>query len=893
MKKLRVLALRVAGLLSRDRREQEFAAEIESHVQMQIEDNLRAGMTPDEARRAALLKLGGIDQTKQAYRERGTIPLIESLLNDLRYTLRQSRKNPGFTLTVIIVLALGIGASTAIFSAVYPILFRPLPYPGADRIMMVWENRRGEQPLYPAFATFYGLSQRNRSFETLAVMRPWQPAMIGTGEPARLEGQTVSADFFRVLGVIPALGRDFQTSDDQFHGPNNVILSDRLWRTRFAADPAIVGRKITLGDNPYTVIGVMPASFENVLAPATELWSSLQDNPALPMDGREWGHNLQMIGRLRAGVSRQAAQSESTVILHALGQEYAKGYDNTGGASQAMLVYRLQDDITRDVKPALLAIVGGVGLVLLIACVNVINLLLARGAQRRGEFAMRVALGAGRRRLLQQLLTESLLLALVGGVLGIALAQAGVRVLVALSPADLPRLNAIHIDSAAFLFTFAITTALGLIVGVIPALHAARSDPQSGLRKSSRTATGTQQFTRRALVIAELAIALVLLVSAGLLLRSVQRLFAMPPGFQPSHLLTMQVQDYSSRPVAEAAQPAFDAARARFYEQALQAVRNVPGVQSAAFTSQLPLSGDFEGNSMYFESLPVDKAIGTYRYEVTPEYFATMRIPLVRGRLLTQDDKAGAPGAVLISESLAKRVFPNRDPLGQRVRMGPDLGHPERPWHTVVGVVGNVKQASLALDDGNAFYTTPMQWAWVDNAQSLVVRTSGDPTLLIPAIRSAIWSVDKDQPIVRVATMDTLLAESEAQRHFALVLFEAFALVGLLLAATGIYGVLSGSVTERTREIGVRAALGASPAGILGLVLGQGMKLAGLGVVIGLIGALAASHALTTLLFGVSERDPVTYIGVTAALLAVAALACWIPARRAAQVDPAITLRAE
>ena len=886
MKKLRALALRVAGMFWKDRREQEFAAEIESHLQMQIEDNLRAGMAADEARRAALLKLGGMEQTKQAYRERGTMPLLESLLHDVRYARRQCRKNPGFTLTAVIVLALGIGASTAIFSAVYPILFRPLPYAGADRITMVWESRRGEQPMYAAFATFHGLSQRNRSFEALAVMRPWQPAMIGSGEPARLEGQQVSADFFRVLGAIPALGRDFQASDDQYQGPNNVILSDRLWRTRFAADAAIVGRKITLDNNPYTVIGVMPASFEDVLAPATELWSPLQYNPALPVDGREWGHHLEMIGRLRAGVSKQQAQSESTVIVRALGQEYGKGYDNSGGAPQAMLVYRLQDDITRDVKPALLAIMGGVGLVLLIACVNVINLLLARGAQRRSEFAMRVALGAGRARLLQQLLTESLLLAIVGGVLGIALAQAGVRVLIALTPANLPRVTAIQVDSAVFFFAFAITTVVGLVVGLIPALQAARSDPQSGLQKSSRTATGKQQFTRRALVIAEMAIALVLLVSAGLLLRSIQRLFAIPPGFTPSHLVTMQVQDYGRRPDD-------DAARARFYEQALQAVREVPGVQEAAFTSQLPLSGDYEGNSLQFESYPSEKAIGAYRYEVSPKYLDTMHIPLLRGRLLTEDDKAGAPGAALISESLAKRLFPNRDPLGERVRMGPDMGRADRPWHVVVGVVGNVKQASLALDDPDAFYTTPTQWAWVDNVQSLVVRTSGDPTLLIPAIRSAIWSVDKDQPIVRVATMETLVAESEAQRHFALVLFEAFALVGLLLAATGIYGVLSGSVTERTREIGVRAALGASPAAILALVLRQGMKLAGIGVVIGLAGALASSRALTTLLFGVSERDPVTYAGVTGALLGVAAIACWIPARRAAQVDPAITLRAE
>ncbi len=893
MKSLRALVARFAGMFSKSRREEEFADEIATHVQMQTEDNLRAGMSLEEARRAALMKLGGLEQTQQAYRERGTMPFLENLLYDIRYTLRQCRRDPGFAVTAVIVLALGIGASAAIFSVVNPILFRPLPYPGAERITMVWESRRGEKPMAVAFATFYGMRERSRSFESLAAVRPWQPAMIGSGEPERLEGQLVSADYFRVLGVLPALGRNFVAADDQFQGPNNVILSNALWQRHFGGDPQIIGRKITLDNNPYTVIGVMPASFENVLAPAAELWAPLQYNPALPLDGREWGHHLQMVGRLRQGVSRQGAQSESTVVLNALAQQYAKGYDNSGGASQQMQVNRVQDDLTRDVKPALFAIVGGVLLVLLMACVNVTNLLLARGAQRRAEFAMRAALGAGRARLLQQLLTESLLLAMVGGAFGIALAKSGVRVLIALSPPDLPRLGAIRLDGAVFFFAFAITTVVGLVVGLVPALQAARSDPQSRLQQSSRTTTGKQQLMRRALVISEMAIALVLLVSAGLLLRSVQRLFAAPTGFNSSHLLSMQVQDYDRRPVAEADQPAFDAARARFYERALQAVREIPGVQDVAFTSQLPLSGDFEGNSMYFESLPGEKAIGAYRYEVTPGYFAAMRIPLIRGRLLTEDDKAGAPGVVLISDSLARRLFPNRDPLGERVKMGPDMGHADRSWHVVVGIVGNVKQASLALEDPDAFYTTPTQWAWVDNVQSLVVRTSGDPTLLIPAIRSAIWSVDKDQPIIRISTMDKLVAESEAQRHFALVLFEAFALVGLLLAAIGIYGVLSGSVTERTREIGVRAALGATRGDILALVLRQGMKLAAIGVVIGLAGALASSRALTTLLFGVSERDPVTYAGVTATLLAVAVVACWLPARRAAQVDPAITLRAD
>jgi len=886
MKRLRALILRLCGMFFKNRREQEIADEIESHLQLHIEDNLRAGMTLEQARREALLKLGGLEQTKQNYRERGTVPAFEALSHDVRFALRQLRKRPGFAFTAVLVLALGIGASTAIFSAVNPILFRPLPYPQARRIMMVWESRRGGAPFDAAFATFQGLSERTRSFESLAVMKPWQPAMIANREPQRIEGQQVSSAYFRTLGITPALGRDFTAADDLYRGPKVVILSDGLWRTLFAADPAIIGRQITLDDNSYTVLGVMPRGFENVLAPGAQIWAPLQYNPALPLDGREWGHHLLMIGRLRAGVSREQAQNESTAILQQLGQIYAQGYNNSGGPSSYALVYRLQDDLTRSVRPVLLAILGAVVLVLLMACVNVTNLLLARGAQRRAEFAMRAALGANRRRLLQQLLTESLMLAAIAGLIGIVLANGGVRLLVALSPADLPRLDAIRVDNGVLLFALTITTLVGLVVGLVPALQASHNDPQSGLQQVSRTSTHHQQRTRRVLVVAEVAIALMLLVSAGLLLRSIRRLFAIPPGFDPSHLLTMQVQEYG-----RAADN--DAASARFFEQALQAVRDVPGVESAAFTSQLPLSGEDEGNSLQFESYPSEKAIGAFRYEVSPGYSETMRIPLIRGRLLNQHDDAKAPGAVLISETLAKRLFPNGDAIGQRVHMGPDLGRVDAPWHTVVGVVGDVKQWSLALNEGEAFYVTPTQWAWVDSTQSLVVRTHGDPAALAPVIRAAIWSINKDEVIVRVTTMESLVAASEAQRHFALVLFEAFALVGLILAATGIYGVLSGSVTERTREIGVRAALGASPANILHLILLQGMTLAGIGVAIGLLGAIAASRALLTLLFGISPLDPLTYAGVIAVLAAVAAIACWIPARRAAQVNPAITLRAE
>ena len=806
------------------------------------------------------------------------------MIRDLRFAFRQLKKSPSFALVAVITLALGIGASAAIFSVVNPVLLRSLPYPNANRVMRLWEGRRTGTPIYVSFGTFYGLRERAKSFEALAAFKAWQPAMIGSGEPARLEGQQVTPDYFRVLGVRPMLGRDFEAADDQYHGAKVVMLGNDVWRARFAANPDIVGRKITLDAQPYTVIGVLPA-MENVLAPGAELWSPLQYNSALPADGREWGHHLEMIGRLRPGVSREQAEAEGAAILRELGSVYAKGYNSSGGPPSQLLVFGLQEDVARDVRPALLAIAGGVGLVLLIACVNVTNLLLARGTQRRSEFAVRMALGSGGARVLRQLLTESLLLAFAGGVLAMVLARVAVHMIIALSPADLPRLHAVRLDGEVFAFAFAMTTLVALIVGMVPALQASRSDPQKGLQQTSRTATAKQQITRRALVIAEVAVALVLLVSAGLLLRSVQRLFARPTGFDSSHLLTLQVQNYGAHPD--------DAGLARFYDQALEVVRQVPGVIDAAFTSQLPLSGDSETYGVEFQAYPNQLSNAAFRYAVTPSYFKTMGIPLLRGRLLNENDRPGAPVAVVLSDSFAKRMFPGRDPIGQQLRAGPDSGRADRPWSVVVGVVGDVKQQSLALNDDDAFYTTSTQWAWVDNVQSLIVRTQGYPTLLIPAMRSAIWSVDRQQPIVRIATMDKLVAQSESQRHFALVLFETFALVGLLLAAIGMYGVLSGSVNERTREIGVRVALGASPRQIVALVFRQGMTLTIAGLAIGLAGALAAGRALAPLLFGISGSDPVTCAWVAAVLIAVAAVACWIPARRAAQVDPAITLRAE
>ena len=807
-------------------------------------------------------------------------------VQDFHYALRQLRKNPGFACTAILILGLGIGATTAIFSAVNPILFEPLPYPHASRIMMIWYAAEDGSPIPQTFHTYRELAERNRSFDTIAVMKPWQPTFTGADQPERFDGQRVTDGYFRVLGVAPALGRDFQAADDIPHGPKVVIVSNGLWRRRFGADRTMIGRNIKLDDDPYTVIGIMPAGFDNVLAPSAEFWSPLQyeNGNIVSQQTREWGHHLRMVGRLTTGASMLQARNDLERIAHTPVSEFPR--PPWASMGHGFIANSLRSDLASGVKPALVAISGAVLLVLLIACVNVTNLLLARGAQRRGEFALRAALGAGRSRLVRQLLAESLLLAALGGALGMMVAQFGVRALVALSPPELPRVDAIRLDGTVFVFALGISALIGLGGGLIPARQASRGNLQMGLQQSSARTAGGPQLTRRTLVVIEFAIALVLLVSAGLLLRSLQRLFAIDPGFDAAHVLTMQVQESGHR---------FDddSARARFFAQALEAVHEVPGVASAAFTSQLPLSGDYESFGVQFAADPNDNSEVGLRYAVSPGYFEAMRIPLRRGRVLDEHDGVGAPLAVLLSESFARRKFPGQDPLGQRLRVGPDIGRADRPWGTVVGVVGDVKQASLALSDADAFYTSTTQYAWVDSVQSLVVRMRGDAAANTRAIKNAIWSVDRDQPVVRVSTMDSLLAKSEGERHFVLILFEAFGLVALVLAATGIYGVLSGSVSERMREIGVRVAVGATRGDVLALVIRQALMLTAFGIVIGLAGAMAASQVLITLLFGVSGLDPATYFGVIVLLTGVSLIACGFPAWRAAQIDPATTLRAE
>jgi putative ABC transport system permease protein len=838
------------------------------------------GIPAADAARAARRRVGNTLAVREEVRASGWEHVVETVAADLRYALRRLAGHPGFALVTIATLGLGIGSVTAMLSVAGPVLVRTLPFPQSDRIHALWDQSPGGARVEMAFGSFLEVQERSRTLESMAVSRVWQPALSGPGFPERVEGRGVSVDYFRVFKVPPRFGRDFVPEDDRPNAPPVVMLSDRLWRRRFAADPEIIGRQITLDGSAYEVIGVMPATFEHRLMPVSDVWRSLQYDRTLPsLQGREWGHHLRMVARLRDGVSRGDAMAELAQIARDPIERFARA--PWAAMPQGLLVDSLHGDLTRERKPAMVAVLAAVGFLLLIACVNVVNLLLGRDAQRRAEFAMRTALGAGRARLIRQLLTETLLLAVLGGAAGLLVALALARALMRLGPQGLPG-AAVTLDMPLFLLAFAVTTIVGLLIGLIPAIG--NRDLKGAIPQGTWQAASSRRLTRRSLVVAEIAFALVLLVGAALLFQSLRQLFAITPGFDQRNVLTMQVQvagpRYADRAVIH-----------RFFQEVLDAVHRVPGVERAALTGQVPLSGDSDVYGVQFEVNGTDPGAtgGAFRYAVSPGYFETMGIPIRRGRGITADDRASAPLAVVISESLARSQFPDRDPIGERLHIGPT----DRPWYTVVGVAGNVTQLSLETQWFDAVYVAPEQWHFGDRALSLVIKARGDASALTAAVRSAIWSVDKDQPIVRVSTLDDFVALTARERMFALRLFEAFGLAALLLTAIGIYGVVSSSVNERVREIGVRTALGASRPAILRMVMGEGASMASIGIAIGVIVAAAATQGLTSLLFGVSRFDAVSYVTVASLLLAVTALACWLPARRAARIDPALTLRAE
>lgn len=840
------------------------------------------GLSPAEARRAARRRVGNALAAREEVRASGWEHALETLVADLRYALRRLIGNPGFSAVTIATLGIGIGAATAMLSVAGPVLIETLPFPHPGRIHAIWDHSVDRSRIEMTFGNFLELEERSRTLEVMAVGRVWQPALSGAGTPERLDGSGVSAGYFSVFGMAPRLGRNFTPADDKPGAPPVVVLSDRLWQRRFGADQGIIGRQVVLDGSGYEVIGVMPASFDHRLMPRADVWRALQYDRTLPsLQAREWGHHLRMVARFRDGVSSEQVAAE----LAQIARDPVAGFARPVWAAMAhgLQADPLREDLTRDAKPAMVAVVAAVGLLLLIACVNVVNLLLGRDAQRRSEFAMRTALGAGRGRLVRQLLTETLLLAACGGIAGLLVALALVAALVRLGPQGWPGAATISLDGSIFLMAFAVTTVVGLLVGLAPASW--NGDLRAAIPHGGSRVSASRRLTRRSLVIAEVALALVLLVGAGLLFQSLRSLFAIAPGFDSRNVLTMQVQIAGPRYRERAATD-------RFFAQVLDAVREVPGVVHAALTAQLPLSGDSDVYGLQFEASPGEPEApggGAFRYAVSPGYFETMGIPVVRGRGLTDQDHAAAPLAVVISESLARSRFPNVDPIGRRLHIGPT----DRPWFTVVGVAGDVKQLSLDTDWFDAVYLTPAQWHFADRAFSLVVKTRGDAAAAASAVRDAVWSIDKDQPIVRVAPLAALVSATARERTFALLLFQAFGLAALLLTAVGIYGVVASGVTERAREIGVRTALGASRRAIFGMVMNEGAAMASAGIVCGLAAALAASAGLRALLFGVSRFDVVSYASVAVLLLAVTGLACWIPARRAAGIDPAATLRAE
>lgn len=875
----RRLARGARALVDRTAADRDAADEVQHFLDEATAAFIEEGMTPAQARLAARRQLGSATAVREGIRTFGWENTVVSFLADLRYGARRLRATPGFTIVTVLTLAIGIGGATAIFSAVNPVLFASLPYPHPDRLVSIDEVHANGSRSDGTYAMYREYVQRAHAFDAIAVTRRWRPTITGNDRPEQLEGQRVSAAYFRVLGVTPFIGRDFQAEDDRRDGPRIVLLSNGIWRRLFNADPAVVGSDIRLDDELFTVIGVLPAAFENVVAPAADVWTPLQYNDALPANGREWGHHLKTIARLGSRVGLVDATSDVSTIGRALiGRLHPDTYD----PDTQFAAIPLRDELASGVRPALLAILGAVVLVLVIACVNVTNLVLARGVRRRSEFALRTALGAGRVRVMRQVLTESLLLATAGGVAGVFAAVFGVRALVALSPPTLPRAGAIAVDETVLIFAVAVTIAVGLLCGAIPALQAVRSDPHLEMQLGSARTVGGSRRTRRALAIAEVALALILLVSSGLLYRSLRHLFAVPAGLDARGVLTLQVQVVGRRYNV-------DSATQRLYELQLDAVRRAPGVDAAGFTSQLPLSGERDQYGARFPERGglKEDTFGVYRYAVSPGYIEAAGIPLLRGRPLNDHDDATAPPVALVSASLALARFGNASPIGAEVRIGPN-----KPF-TIVGVVGDVRQASLAGDLPQAVYLNAAQSWFADTPRTFIVRARGDAAALAPAVRSAIWSVDKDQPITRVESMESVIASSAADRRFALILFETFGLTALVLAAIGIYGVLAGSVSERTREIGLRMALGATRGEIISLVMQQALTLTGVGMTIGLIAVAFTSRALETLLFGITRRDPVTYAGVIAVLLGAAALASWLPAWRAARVDPSVTLRAD
>jgi putative ABC transport system permease protein len=867
--------------LRRDRFDRELEEEMRFHLEMKAEEYLAAGTSLEEARYAAQRQFGNQTLLHEVSRDMWGVRSVETFLQDLRYGLRIMIKNPGFTSVAVLTLALGIGANTAIFTVVNAALLRPLPFQEPDRLVQILRTNpnlpAGIQRLSPA--DFISLRQHQRSFSALATYRiPLEGFTFLSGErPQQVYGTLVSADFFSLLGVSPLLGRTFQTGEDAASAERAVVISYGFWQRHFDGDRQVLGRTLKLDNNGYTIIGVMPQGFWFPRGDRSEFWANLRMGPP----NRIGPFFYPGLGRLRSGVTQEQANAELSVIAARVRKQFP------GGPEWGTILARpLHDHLVAETKPVLWLLLGAVALVLFIACVNVANLMLVRAAGRQREMTVRLSLGATRLRLMRQLLTESLLLAGLGAVVGLLLARWGLKALLTLLPDSLQLLrdSRIEMDARVFAATALVAVGSSLLFGLVPALLGSREELARAMNEAGRSGTESSSHRRwrGLLVVGELALSLMLLAGAGLLIRSLINLQSVNPGVQTKDVLTLFLPagaSYSNNDQLLS-----------FYDRLLERVRALPGVQSASISFGLPPNQPVIGNNFRVEGRPPDprqlEPIADF-LSVGEGYFQTLGIPLLQGRAFYEGDRSGAPSVVIINQRLAERFFQNEDPLGRQLRIAGN----DRYIVTIIGVAANVNYRGLDTTDEITLYVPHRQSPTSD--MSLIVRGAGDPAALAPAIQEQVWDLNRGLAPTRIKTMDQLMSESVAQPRFRTVLLALFAGLALVLAGIGIYGVMSYDVAQRTRELGIRMALGARASDVLRLVISQGMTLALIGVVTGLGGALALTRLLKTLLFGVSATDPLTFTLIAFLLAAVALLACWVPARRATKVDPITALRFE
>jgi putative ABC transport system permease protein len=881
---LNKLRLRLRALFFKSKMEDELDEEVRFHLEREIEENIARGMTPEEARSAAMRSFGGVERVKEESRDVRGVRLLEEVWQDLRYGARMLSKKPGFTLIAIITLALGIGANTAIFSVVNAVLLEPLPYRAPEELVLVRHiyETKGTRSESVSYADFQDWRAQNQVFADLALFRVASFALAVGNDLEQIRGANVSANFFELLGLNPIRGRAFLPVEETPGGERVALISHALWQRVFGANEELIGRQIKLGDQLFTVVGILPPEFKFPFRLETaDIWTTYSILP-VGMMGRG-ARNFQAIARLKRGVSPQAAQAEMSAIARQLEQENPATNRNL-----SISVVSAHRELTKDVSLTLWLLFGAVAFVLLIACANVANLLLARALSRHKEMAVRAALGASGRRIAQQLLTESLLLAGAGGALGLLLAAWGIPLLLALSPQNLPRINAIGLNGHVLSFTLLVSILTGALFGLAPALKVARPDLIESLKEGGKasTASARRNRLRAALVVGEIAVALVLLVGAGLLINSFIRLNRVELGFKPENVLSASLN------LSPRKYPTGDE-RIAFVEQARERIRNLPGVRSVSFASSSPFMGGVYA-SFGIRGRPGaahENEVAPGVFTITPDYFEMLGIPLLRGRPFTETYDKGSAGTAIINETFARQFFPNENPLGKSVILDVNREKDSPREFEVVGVVGDIRRVALDGEPGPEIYMPYQQSPWTFG--QLMIRTEQNALSSANAVRQQIRSLDPDQTVPNSDTLENLIFRSIMPQRFNLVLLGVFAAIGLLLTLVGVYGVMSYHVAENTREIGIRVALGAQRRDILKLIVGQGLALALIGVVVGLAGALGLTRLMDSLLFGVTATDPLTF-GIVASLFGVVALlACWIPARRAAKVDPMIALRSE